>query len=87
MLLREMARVSSRMVIVQDLHRHQIPYWFLPVTRPLFRWRPITVADGKRSVAAGWRRAELQDLLARAGLKGKIRWHFPSFRYFIAIQT
>jgi SAM-dependent methyltransferase len=84
-LLREMARVARHLVLVQDLHRHPIPYWFLSLTRPLLRWHPITVADGQRSVAAGWRRSELQQILAQAQLSGHIHWHFPSFRYFIAI--
>lgn len=84
-LLREMARVARHLVLIQDLHRHPISYWFLPLTRPILRWHPITVADGQRSVAAGWRRSELQQILSAAQLSGHIHWHFPSFRYFIAI--
>jgi ubiquinone/menaquinone biosynthesis C-methylase UbiE len=86
-LLEEMYRVASKLVLVQDLHRHWISYYFLPLTRFLFQWNKITVEDGMKSVAAGWRRTELESVLSIAGLlsRSKIRWHFPSFRYFIAI--
>lgn len=89
LLLAEMNRVASKLVLVQDLHRHWISYYFLPFTRFLFRWNKITVEDGMKSVAAGWRRKELESILFQCGLLGrsKIQWHFPSFRYFIAIQT
>jgi hypothetical protein len=82
-----MYRVASKLVLVQDLHRHWISYYFLPLTRFLFQWNKITVEDGMKSVAAGWRRTELESVLSIAGLlsRSKIRWHFPSFRYFIAI--
>jgi SAM-dependent methyltransferase len=86
-LLREMHRVARRLVLVQDLHRHWIAHQFLPLTRPLLRWHQLTVDDGMLSVAAAWRREELETLLKEAGLREKssIEWHFPSFRYFIAV--
>jgi ubiquinone/menaquinone biosynthesis C-methylase UbiE len=85
-LLREMHRVARRLVLAQDLHRHWIAYSFLPLTRPLLRWHQLTVDDGKLSVAAGWRRAELESILRQAGMAegSSVEWHFPSFRYFIA---
>lgn len=89
LLLQEMDRVASKLVLVQDLHRHWIAYYFLPVTRFLLRWNRITIEDGMKSVAAGWRKDELESLLVHAGLhdRSRIRWHFPSFRYFIAIKA
>ncbi|MCX6612968.1 MAG: class I SAM-dependent methyltransferase [Acidobacteria bacterium] len=89
LLLDEMNRVASKLVLIQDLHRHWISYYFLPVTRLLLGWNRITVEDGMKSVAAGWRRNELESILSCCGLlqQSKIRWHFPSFRYFIAIQA
>ncbi len=87
-LLREMNRVASKLVLVQDLHRHWISYYFLPCTRFFFRWNKITIEDGMKSVAAGWRRNELESILFHCGLQkcSKLSWHFPSFRYFIAIK-
>ncbi|MDX2269833.1 MAG: methyltransferase domain-containing protein [Bryobacter sp.] len=87
-LLVEMHRVARRLVLVQDLHRHPLSYHFLRATRPLLRWHPLTVHDGELSVAAAWRRPELASLLELSHLRphAHISWHFPSFRYFIAIQ-
>ena len=88
-LILEMNRVSKHLILIQDLHRHWISYYFLPSTRWIFRWHPLTVNDGMKSVAAGWRRKELEQILQQIGLirQSKIQWHFPSFRYFIAIMT
>ncbi len=86
-LIEEMRRVSKKLVLVQDLHRHWMSYYFLPLTRHILGWNSITVKDGMKSVAAGWRRKELEVLLFQLSLLhvSSIRWHFPSFRYFIAI--
>jgi ubiquinone/menaquinone biosynthesis C-methylase UbiE len=83
-IIAEMYRVSRRLLIIQDLHRHWLSYYFLPVTQPILRWNEITVGDGMKSVAAGWRRPELEALLA--GYSARIRWHFPSFRYFVTVD-
>lgn len=88
-LIAELQRVSRGVVLIQDLHRHWLAYYFLPATQWLLGWHPITVSDGMKSVAAGWRRAELEKLLSRMDLldSSQIRWHFPSFRFFIAIDS
>lgn len=88
-LIAEMHRVARTTVLIQDLHRHPISYYFLPITSRLFGWHPITVSDGMKSVAAGWRRSELEQMLNDLNLldRSVISWHFPSFRYFIAIDS
>jgi len=88
-LIAEMHRVARGTVLIQDLHRHPISYYFLPATRWLFGWHEITVSDGMKSVAAGWRKPELVKLLKELNLldRSAISWHFPSFRYFIAIDS
>jgi ubiquinone/menaquinone biosynthesis C-methylase UbiE len=87
-ILLEMYRVAKRLILIQDLHRHPIAHSFLPATRHIFRWHPLTVDDGTLSVAAGWQREELKDVLQGARMleMSRITWHFPSFRYFIAIE-
>ncbi|MBZ2185039.1 MAG: class I SAM-dependent methyltransferase [Bryobacter sp.] len=82
-IIAEMHRVCRRALIVQDLHRHWLSYYFLPATQPLLGWQKITVGDGMKSVAAGWRRHELEDIFS--SYPARIRWHFPSFRYFITV--
>lgn len=88
-LIVEMQRVSRALLLIQDLHRHWLAYYFLPVTSSVFGWHPITVSDGMKSVAAAWRRPELELLLTQLDLlsQAKITWHFPSFRYFIAVSS
>lgn len=87
-LIAEMRRVSSRLVLIQDLHRHWLSYYFLPATQWCFRWHQLTVSDGMKSVQAGWTRHELEELLEGLDLLrfSAVRLHFPSFRFFIAIQ-
>jgi SAM-dependent methyltransferase len=80
-LLAAMRALARRWVIVNDLERHVLPWAFLPATRFLFRWHPVTLHDGPISVQAGFKAAELKDLATQAGLKeAVIRTHRPSFR-------
>jgi len=87
-LLSEFRARAGRAVIIQDLHRHWIPHSFLPATRWLFGWHPVTLHDGPVSVAAAFRRAELAALARRAGLKNfQIRWHPFAFRWSLTART
>ena len=80
-LLREFWRTARRAVIVQDLERHPLPYYFLPATRHLFGWSDIVLHDGPISVEAGFRAPELRQLAERAGLPSlNVRAHRPAFR-------
>lgn len=76
----ESARLA---VICVDLHRHPIARGFLPFTRPLARWHPLTVSDGILSVNAGFVPAELRRLAPRA----RVRMHWPWFRLSIEIPS
>jgi SAM-dependent methyltransferase len=76
--LREIAR---RAVIVLDLERHPVPYYFLPLTRRLLRWSEMTVHDGVISVAAAFRPEEIGALARAAGsAEVRVRRHLPWFR-------
>ena len=68
-LLRGFAEVASRKVLVIDLERNPVAYYFLPLTRRILGWDPVTVNDGAISVEAAFRSHELEDLARRAGLK------------------
>ena len=79
--LREMRRIAKRAVIVLDIERHPLPYFFLPLTRPFLRWSPLTVHDGCASVAAAFRRSELETLAqSLAPARVVSRTHRPWFR-------
>lgn len=80
-LLRDFGRVARRGVLVIDLERNPIAYVFLPWTRWLFGWDPITVHDGKISVEAAFRPHELEALAQAAGLLDPhARAYWPAFR-------
>jgi 2-polyprenyl-3-methyl-5-hydroxy-6-metoxy-1,4-benzoquinol methylase len=80
-LLSEMARVATRGVLALDLHRHPIAYYFVPATRWLYRWDPVTVHDAPISVEAAFRPAELEALAVEAGMiQPEVRSHGWSFR-------
>lgn len=80
-LLAGMREASRGWVIVNDLERHFLSWAFLPATRWLFGWDPITLHDGPASVQASFTAAELKDLAARAGMPdADVRMHRPAFR-------
>lgn len=87
-LLREFARVARRAVLIIDLERHPLPYYFMAWSRPLLGWDPVTVHDGAISVEAAFRRAELEELAIEAGLtnvRAKV-WR-PAFRIGLVGET
>lgn len=80
-LLRGFGEISRRHVIVTDLERHRWAYMFLPATRWIFRWDPITLHDGPISVAAAFTKNELHSRASAAGLQQvKVKAHRPAFR-------
>jgi protein SCO1/2 len=80
-LLRGFGAVARRAVLVTDLERHWIARSFLPATRRLFGWSPITLHDGVISVDAAFKPEELRRLAVRAGLpQPRVRRRVPWFR-------
>jgi hypothetical protein len=80
-LLRGFSRAARRYVVVNDLERHLLAERFIPATRWLFGWHPITVHDASLSVAAAFKPAELRRLAELAGLEQvQVRAYRPSFR-------
>jgi 2-polyprenyl-3-methyl-5-hydroxy-6-metoxy-1,4-benzoquinol methylase len=77
-LLRIMARHARHAILVNDLHRHRIPYWSIRVIARLRRCSPMFRHDAPLSVLRAYRPAELQDLLRVAGLTDcRVVRHFP----------
>jgi SAM-dependent methyltransferase len=60
--------LARRAVCAIDLNRGPFSYHFIPATRWLFGWHPITLHDAPASVAAGFKRWELETLAKAAGL-------------------
>lgn len=80
-LLRSFYGLARRALLISDLERSIFPYYFLPATRPLFRWDRITVHDGMISVRAAFRKSEMLELSRRAGIpNARADVHRPAFR-------
>jgi len=80
-LLRNFGALARKAVLVIDLERNPIPYYFIAWTRPLLGWDPVTVHDGAISVEAAFKRRELEELARQAGLRTpRARVFRPAFR-------
>lgn len=80
-LLSGFSSVAREAVLITDLERHILPYWFLPASRPFMRWNRITVHDGRISVRAAFKRLELVHLATAAGMRQiSAEVHRPAFR-------
>jgi hypothetical protein len=83
--LRQFAR---RALLLLDLERHPLAYYFLPLTRRILGWGPLTVHDGPVSVAAAFRLEELVSLAQAAGAEVAIgRRHRPWFRVSVVVPA
>jgi 2-polyprenyl-3-methyl-5-hydroxy-6-metoxy-1,4-benzoquinol methylase len=88
MLFREFGNVARRKVLAIDLERNPVAYYFLPATRWIFGWDPVTVNDGAISVEAAFRARELEALALKAGLKNACaKAYRPAFRIALAADV
>lgn len=78
-LLRTCDRLARHAVIVADLHRHPLAPASFWVGARLLRFDKTTRADGMTSLRRGFTVAELNDLLRRAGVAGRVDRR-PGFR-------
>ena len=77
-LLSEFARVAKRAVIVNDLVRNLVPYYFIRLTGRLVFTNWLSRNDAPVSVLRGFTRAELASLAERAGLSNcRVEREFP----------
>jgi SAM-dependent methyltransferase len=87
-LLRNFGAVARKAVLVIDLERNPIPYYFIAWSRPILDWDPVTVHDGAISVEAAFRRTELVELARQAGLRNpRARVFRPAFRIALAAES
>ena len=77
-LLRDFARIARRAVIVNDLVRNLVPYYFIRMTGPVFATNYLTRNDGPVSVLSGFTAEELSVQAERAGLRRfRVKRMFP----------
>ncbi|MGI9072977.1 MAG: methyltransferase domain-containing protein [Bryobacteraceae bacterium] len=80
-LLKSFYRAAKRALLICDLERHIVSYYFLPLTKWFFGWQRITLHDGPVSVRAAFRSDELLRLANRAGIRdARVSVHRPAFR-------
>ncbi len=80
-LLRSFYAAARKALVVIDLERHVLPYWFIQATQPLYGWGRITVHDGRISVRASFHASELLSLAQKAGIQtAAVRRYRPAFR-------
>lgn len=68
-LLADFGRIARRAVIVNDLVRNLVPYYFTRIAGPILAASFLTRNDGPVSVLRGFTPDEMNDLARRAGLK------------------
>jgi ubiquinone/menaquinone biosynthesis C-methylase UbiE len=77
-LLGTFARIARRAVIINDLARHLVPYYFTRLTGPFLTTSFLTRNDAPVSVLRGFTAAELRLLASEAGLRRvEVRRRFP----------
>ena len=87
-ILRELNRVARREVVVIDLHRHPVSYYFYTTLGRLLFHNRLIREDGALSILRGFKPAELNDLAERSGLKHvKVLRRFPYRLVLIAKKT
>jgi ubiquinone/menaquinone biosynthesis C-methylase UbiE len=77
-LLRELSRVAARRIIVIDLHRHPVAYYFYTTIGKLFLHNRLIREDGALSILRSFKPEELLGLAQRAELESaRVERHFP----------
>ena len=77
-LLPRWLRLARRSLVMSDLVRHPLPYWFMKATSPVFARSPMTRHDAAVSIRRAYQPHELHAVAAAAGLrKVQIFRHFP----------
>jgi ubiquinone/menaquinone biosynthesis C-methylase UbiE len=82
-ILREAARVARRGVVVSDLSRSRLALVLTWITTRVISRSRVFHVDGPKSVRAAFRRGELAELAARAGLAGACVWRRFPFRLML----
>jgi ubiquinone/menaquinone biosynthesis C-methylase UbiE len=77
-LLPKWVRLARRSLVMSDLVRHPVPYWFMKASSPVFARSAITRHDAAISIRRAYRPQELQNIAAEAGFpQARVFTHFP----------
>lgn len=75
--LQHMWRLTRRLVLVNDLHRHRVAYFSIRVLTALFSKSAMVRHDGPLSVRRAFRPWELADIARRAGVPASVQRSLP----------
>ena len=82
--LREMSRVATCGIVVNDLQRHPAAYYGIAALTRALPASPMVRHDGPLSVLRGFTRTELAGIAERAGIAHfTVRWHW-AFRWVLS---
>jgi 2-polyprenyl-3-methyl-5-hydroxy-6-metoxy-1,4-benzoquinol methylase len=85
-ILPQWARLARQSLIMTDLVRHPVPYWFMKATSPIFARSTITRHDAAVSIRRAYRPQELRSITAEAGLaQARVYTCFP-YRMILVID-
>ncbi len=75
--LAQMWRISKRVVLVNDLHRHAVAYFSIRALTSMFSRSAMVRHDGPVSVLRAFRRKELLSIARSAGVPARVYRSFP----------
>jgi ubiquinone/menaquinone biosynthesis C-methylase UbiE len=75
--LASMWRITRRRVLVNDLHRHIIPYYSFQALAMMFSKSPMIKHDGPVSVRRAFKPADLLEIAKAAGVPARVHRSFP----------
>jgi SAM-dependent methyltransferase len=85
-LLPRWARIARRSLVMTDLVRHPLPYWFMKAASPVFARSAITRHDAAVSIRRAYLPQELWNIAVEAGFpQAHVFTHFP-FRMTLVID-
>jgi len=84
--LREMWRVTRRIVIVNDLHRNRVAHASIRILSALFSRSTMFRNDSAASVRRAFRPAELGAIAEKAGVPARVHRSFPYRLVLVAMK-
>jgi 2-polyprenyl-3-methyl-5-hydroxy-6-metoxy-1,4-benzoquinol methylase len=83
--LKNAVNASRMALIINDLHRNSIAYWFYKLLSPIIFKNRLITHDGLISIQRSFTRKDLKYLLHEANIKNyQIKWCFP-FRWSVLV--
>jgi len=85
--LRRFKEITSKAIIINDLHRSRIAYGFFKLFSPIFIRNEISIHDGLISIASGFKRSDFKRYAQQLHIKNdRLTWKW-SFRYIWILPT